>query len=364
MMQITPSSVPDATTLPDDAPIVAISPYGMDAGSTRVRLYDWFAHTGLKAEHHDYIEATANRASTIVSRFPDVVAAEVRLRALTRHVADRTVIISREASPFSSGRIESSLLRGAHHSVYDFDDALYADTTSLPARVWPKKKRWISAVRAVNVVMAGSAILADAASQYSDSVIVMPSCIEPEHYIVKSEYSVGDVPRAVWIGSPATEPFLSSIADALLGLHKQFGLRVSVISGGNLDLGQLTPIIDRVQWSQETFASNLARADFGIMPLSDNAYTRGKCSYKLLQYAAAGLPLVGSPVGTNESVLKTLGGLAASNTDEWIDAGSAVIEMGSTERADLGNAMRAGVVRDFSFARWRDTWVGALESAH
>lgn len=361
MNEYTPVASAGAPLAQNQAPIVAVSPYGRNAGSTRVRLYNWFEHTGLPSEHHDYLQATANRISTILTHAPSAVAAEVQLRTLSRRLAHRTVIVSREASPFSSGRIEESLLRGARHSVYDFDDALYADTTSLAARIWSKKKRWIRAARAANVVIAGSAILAEAASHYSDNVVVIPSCVEPDRYIVKSEYGLSAAPRAVWIGSPATEPFLLGIADALTALHKKFGLRVTVISRGDSDLGALSAIVDRIPWTQSTFASNLVHADFGIMPLPDNEYTRGKCSYKLLQYAAAGLPLVGSPVGTNLGVLNDLGGLAASSSDDWIDATSALIEMGSAERANLGAASRRGVIQEFSFTRWRDAWVTALD---
>jgi glycosyltransferase involved in cell wall biosynthesis len=116
-----------------------------------------------------------------------------------------------------------------------------------------------------------------------------------------------------------------------------------------------------VQWGRDTFSADLLRADFGVMPLPDTPYTRGKCSYKLLQYAAAGIPLIGSPVGANMGVLSMLGGLGATTTEEWIGAGSAIIEMGDEARAGLGTAMRAGVVAEFSYARWADRWLQALD---
>ena len=40
------------------------------------------------------------------------------------------------------------------------------------------------------------------------------------------------------------------------------------------------------------------------MPLHDGVYERAKCGYKLLQYAASGVPAVGSPVGVNVSILE------------------------------------------------------------
>lgn len=343
--------------------VIAVSPYGIDGASSRVRLHEWFEHTGAPVEFHSYLGTANNRVGTVVRRLPQALAAEVRLRMLAGGVADRTMLLSREASPFSSGGIESALLRRAGHAVYDFDDALYADDASALSAIWSKQKTWRRSVQAADVVIAGSDILADAASAHSDAVVMVPSCIEPDDYRVKSDFALSETPRAIWIGSPATEPFLVELADALLALHARFGMRLTVVSGGDADLGPIAAMTDRVPWTRNGFGDELARADVGLMPLPDTPYTRGKCSYKLLQYAAAGLPLVGSPVGANEAVLSRLGGLAATTTDEWIDATSSLLEAGEATRASAGAAMRRGVVAGFSYARWRDTWLGALDLA-
>jgi glycosyltransferase involved in cell wall biosynthesis len=343
--------------------VVAVSPYGIDGASSRVRLHEWFDHTAVPVEFHSYLGTSNNGVGTVARRLPQAIAAEMGLRSLSRRVADRTVILSREASPFTSGGLESSILRRAGRGVYDFDDALYADDASSLSSIWSKKKTWERSVRAADVVIAGSDILADAATALSESVVMVPSCIDPDDYLVKRDYSLGEVPRAGWSGSPATEAFLVQIADALLTLHERHGLRVTVISGGDADLGPLAAMADRVTWRRDGFGAELRRADFGLMPLPDTPYTRGKCSYKLLQYAAAGLPLVGSPVGANETVLARLGGLAATTTDEWIDAASSLLEAGETTRAATGASMRSGVVADFSYARWTSTWLGALDLA-
>ena len=57
------------------------------------------------------------------------------------------------------------------------------------------------------------------------------------------------------------------------------------------------------------------------MPLQDTPWQRAKCGVKLLEYMAAGLPAVASPVGINAEILQRSGaGCAASTPDEWATA--------------------------------------------
>ena len=74
----------------------------------------------------------------------------------------------------------------------------------------------------------------------------------------------------------------------------------------------------RIVWTDQA-TSRLAGWDVGVMPLRDGVYERAKCAYKLLQYAASGLPAVGSPIGVNAGILDEMDGLAPSSVDEWYD---------------------------------------------
>jgi glycosyltransferase involved in cell wall biosynthesis len=71
----------------------------------------------------------------------------------------------------------------------------------------------------------------------------------------------------------------------------------------------------------------IQKLDIGIMPLMDDAFERGKCGYKLIQYMACGLPVVASPVGINQKIIKHgENGFLASKEDEWIEAITLLIE--------------------------------------
>jgi glycosyltransferase involved in cell wall biosynthesis len=75
------------------------------------------------------------------------------------------------------------------------------------------------------------------------------------------------------------------------------------------------------RWSAEEATSVFTRFAVGIMPLPDTPYTRAKAGFKLLQYMAAGLPVVASPVGVNsELVARSGAGLLAASAGEWEEA--------------------------------------------
>lgn len=338
----------------------AISSYGPKAASTRVRLYDWFRFLEFEPTHHCYAGLSNNRPSSIARHAVRVVRAELSLRRL--NLSDQRVIISREASPFSKGDIEERLLRNAAVGLYDFDDALFHDRSPV-RRLLGTHDKCRRAVAAADVVIAGNDYLANWAGHHSNHVRVIPSCIDPRDYVPKTQWSItGDVPSLVWLGSPATEQYVAQIAPALLEVHRQTGASLTLISGpvDNPALHPLRHMLRRVPWSIATFASHLASADVAIAPLDDTPYSRGKCAYKLLQYAASGLPMAGSPVGANNLALARFDGLAPSTLSDWTDALTELLNDGAELRAGRATLARAAVEHHYSFGAWKDEWLEAL----
>ncbi|HYV85165.1 MAG TPA: glycosyltransferase family 4 protein, partial [Patescibacteria group bacterium] len=68
-------------------------------------------------------------------------------------------------------------------------------------------------------------------------------------------------------------------------------------------------------------ASDLLEFDVGLMPLDDRPFSRGKCGLKILQYQAAGVPVVCSPVGANLEIVRAdATGLFAADAPAWTEA--------------------------------------------
>lgn len=333
-----------------------VAPYGPTGSSARVRAFDWLDHLGVEADLSTYLGTGTTSLGVLARRPLDVAVAEARLRTLRSRVADGPLLLVRNATPLSNGRPEQALLRRAGRGVYDFDDALMVQQPGAANALFSRSRAWRRSVRAADVVIAGNDHLADAASQHQDHVVVIPSCVHPGAYATRTDHRLGDPPVAVWLGSPSTEPYLAVLADALLEENRRSGMRLRVISAGQASLGALDAVVDRVQWAPGLAERTLADADVGLMPLPDDPWARGKCAYKLLQYGAAGLPVIGSPVGVNAEVLRQLSGLAAATTDDWRDALRTVVDLSDADRAAMGAAALEGVERGFSFDRWAAEW--------
>jgi glycosyltransferase involved in cell wall biosynthesis len=343
--------------------LTVVSPYGSSGASTRVRAYDWLRQLGLDADRYEYLGASSSKPRVLAARPLDVVSAERSLRVLAGQ-AVQTLFLQREASPLSRGGLEARLLRSARYGIYDFDDALQWDhgQGGLGRRLAPKAGKCVAAVKAADVVIAGNDLLAEWASQWNREVVVVPSCIDATEYAVKADYQLQDPPRIGWIGSETVERHLRQAEEGLLHVHRRTGARLTVLSSGGASLGRLEPMVDRVMWRPSTFASELASWDVAIAPMADTAITRGKCAYKILQYGAAALPVVGSPIGVNRPVLEQLGFMAAQ-AHEWGESLEALLTESPRTRERVGATARSEAIKRYSYSVWRSVMLGVLEGS-
>lgn len=237
--------------------------------------------------------------------------------------------------------------------AYDFDDALQLGSrginNSSAAALKREAARWRSYVGHARLVVAGNRYLADAALEAgARRVEVVPSCVDPSSYVRRAHAEAEEV-TVGWIGSASTAPYLDVVIEAMQRLvDAGVRARLLVVGSGAADE---RPWIESREWSLERQASDLAEFDIGVMPLPDNPWTRGKCGYKLLQYFAAGLPVVASPVGVAAEMAGVERARTATTAAEWRSAISELL-VDHRLRADLGGAGRRFVEEEYSFGRW------------
>ena|SRR5438477_33230 len=204
--------------------------------------------------------------------------------------------------------------------VFDVDDAIYVRK---PRRLgqapdespW-RKRKFAATCRSVDVVAAGNDVLAGAARPAAREIAVLPTSIDASLY-TPSQASADDPPTIAWIGSPENLIYLEMIRPALVRLTERHPtLRLRVICSRFPDWTDVA--VEKIVWSAAAEAQALAEAHIGVMPLTDDAWARGKCAFKLLQYMAAALPCVASPVGANkEAVIDGFNGFHADGDVEW-----------------------------------------------
>jgi glycosyltransferase involved in cell wall biosynthesis len=123
-------------------------------------------------------------------------------------------------------------------------------------------------------------------------------------------------------------------------LSRRYGSGVRLVIVSNRSLDDLPIETEFVPWSLESESEVTSGFDIGIMPLHDDFFSRGKCSFKAIYCMGHGVPVVISPVGMNvELVENGVNGFLAESADEWIGALAQLIER-PEERARLGAAAR------------------------
>lgn len=334
----------------------AVSLYGVCNAGVRARLVGFLERVGEPYRLHSYFDGNAAGIREFARRPVTALGSELRLRTLVASSPD-IVILSREASPLSSGDTEKRLLRSARHAVFDIDDALHHDMRGRSFEAFfSKGRKAATAVAVADVVIAGNDYLADWASQRARDVRVVPTCIDPSAYAIKSNYDVSAEPRLLWLGTPSGERYLRMIAPALRRLNSELGARLTVVGDATPRLGPLESMITRVEWTLARAARALTEHDIGIMPLADTAYERGKCAYKLLEYGAARLPAVASPVGVNGDIIDRAGMQRPVHSEDWYRSLHGICTAPPADRRSIATRLHDVVVREFSFSRWLPVW--------
>jgi glycosyltransferase involved in cell wall biosynthesis len=246
--------------------------------------------------------------------------------------------------------------------VYDLDDALFIGSPAAVNRrfQWAKQeaRRCIEYLRRSTLVIAGNPFLADRARQHARRVEIVPSCVDPTRQDLHI-HEERDVVIVGWIGSRTTSAYLPAVLPAMEQLNRG-RLRAKLVLVG-ADPALKAPWIEHRPWSLATENSDLASFDIGIMPLPDTEWARGKCGYKTLQYFAAGVPAVASPVGVAPELIGQDRGLLAASSEDWRAALERLI-VDVEERRQRGAAARQFVERHYSYQRWAPELASLLRS--
>jgi len=174
----------------------------------------------------------------------------------------------------------------------------------------------------IDAVMAGNEHVAEWFSRFCNDVVVVPTAVDTERFTPAG--CAGDEDVVIgWSGTSGNLSTLDEVWAPLESVVKERDrTRILITSDRRPHVpAGLVDRVDFVPWSPESEVASIQAMDIGLMPLTDDAWSRGKCSYKMLLYMSCGIPVVISPVGMNARVLG-LGdvGYAAIGCDDWSNA--------------------------------------------
>ena len=203
--------------------------------------------------------------------------------------------------------------------IYDLDDAIMYSPKTPDSDRSSHFRLFRRTAKLADMVIAGNSYLAEHAQRFNTNVKIIPTGLDTKEYKVETKPKIDGKIHLVWIGSKSTLYYLTEIKPALEEIGSRFdNVVLRIICDEFFDLQNME--VEKCRWSKETEAADLTTCDIGLAPLPDNRFTRGKCGFKILQYAAAGLPVIASPVGVNSDYIHDgITGFLATGASQWTD---------------------------------------------
>ena len=263
------------------------------------------------------------------------------------------IFIHRECAPIGPPLFEFIITKILRKKIiYDFDDAIWLPNTSAENSLaaWIKFHGKVKHICGWSYrVSCGNEWLANYARKFNAHVVINPTTIDTETLHNPALFPSRKAKNKIiigWTGTHSTMVYLNAIIPALQIIEQKYSVAYRIISNKNPNL-PLTNV-EFISWKKETEIQDLFSFDIGLMPLTDDAWAKGKCGFKALQYMALEIPCVASPIGVNELIIESgKNGFLCSTQDEWIASLEKLIEDKSL-RKNLGEAGRQTVVERFS----------------
>lgn len=194
---------------------------------------------------------------------------------------------------------------------------------------------------------------------WNNNVYIIPTCVDVEYYknINKNKQEKCIIG---WVGNGAKtllNPIESEISEAIRKNSSEF-----------LVIGDRDPEFNDslnykfIPWKLELEPSIFGMFDIGINPLPDNERARMKAGFKLIQYMAAGLPVIASPVGLNKQIVQHgVNGFLVNKKEEWIEYLDLLIKNPEL-RSKMGKAGQNYVSENYNITVAANLWKNVCNS--
>jgi len=302
------------------------------------------------------------------ARYHRAVLANRREQLFSAARAD-VVVLHRGVMPFGPYQrpgLEAAFTRLNPRWIHDFYDSIWVRRRSAAEGSRTRLARWLnppdlteSIAGLASAVTVTSEYLAQFLDGVNDDVRILPMLLEPDDYPVRRHGPVDPVVFG-WMGGAYNVARLEAVGPALTRAAAEAKILLRTVSPTDVRIPGVRVEALTHPWSAESEVRDLLSFDAGLLPLFDGPIDLGKFPLKLLQYAAAGLPIVASPHAVEalgfrdgESIL------LADDEESWTRA---VLDLARDPalRARLGAGARRVLEERYSFAAHADAFAGLL----
>jgi len=334
--------------------ILFFTKYSEEGASSRLRSYQYFPllkEDGIEVVAKplfdtNYIKDILKGNRSVIKIVTSYVKRFMVLFSIRRF---DTIVIEKELFPFCTSLFEKMIvLLGFHYTVI-YDDAIFHNYDLHHNKLlrFLFRKKIDRVMKYSSCVIAGNDYLKDRAIRSgAKRITVIPTVINIDRYKQVQKFNNENIIIG-WIGSPSSFHYLKLVEESLRRIIKKYNVKIHLI-GTNEKLNIEEEYIEYIKWSEETETKELQKFTLGIMPLIDNPWALGKCSYKLVQYMGCGIPVIASPVGMNKEVVKDgYNGFLAETENDWDTCFENLIK-DSNLRKEMGRRGRELVENHFS----------------
>ena len=299
----------------------------------------------------DVVPAAVARATTLAVKDRKIIGIHKRLLFLFTLPRARVIVIQQKLfAPFELALIR----RRCQRLVYDVDDALWAlhpaevgqpGSAEKSARI---ARRFAETCARVDLVIAGNSYLAEHAKPHQQNIFVLPTLIDTAKYTPAPPDAAAVPPfRVGWMGTSGNLWFLPEVLRELAPYQERLDIRVVADKPYQ---GELEELVRYERWSPTLEPDQLRGFQCGLMPLTDDEYTRGKCGFKILQYMASGVVPIASAVGFNREIVSHgVDGFLVEEPGDW--AKYVLLLAGDVDLLErMAQAARRTAVERFSLA--------------
>lgn len=276
------------------------------------------------------------------------------------------IFLQREAAPLGPPVFEwiiAKLLR--KKMIFDFDDAMWIP--NIPNKdINSKFVSWFKAFWKIGYickwsykVVPGNNYLGDYAKKFSDNVVIIPTVIDTVNTYIPVQQKNKKKLVVGWTGSHSTLIYLPMVTPVLEELQKKYAFNFLVIANKNPELKLRDWSF--VKWNTTTEISDLQKIDIGIMPLTSDKWSEGKCGFKVIQYLGLGIPAIASPVGVNKEIIEQeINGFLAEEDNEWSTYLETLIADAEL-RKRTGESGRKKIVENYSIISQQQRFLSLFE---